>query len=79
MDRYQRPTADLVLLIMALVIALVVVLTGAGIFVLALVHPDYSGALASAFEALGGALGMLLGAILGYLAGRGRSPYSTER
>lgn len=73
----DRPTPDVVLLILTVVVALSVLLTGAGIFALALVNP--SADLSTAFTSLGGVLTLLIGTVIGYLAGKGRSPLSTER
>ena len=67
----DRSTADLVVLITVAVLALVVLLTGGGIFALAVLAPerDLSGAVA----AYGNFVGTLLGAVLGYAAGRARA------
>lgn len=72
----ERPTADLVLLILTIVVALSLLFTGAGIFVLALFDPGVD--LSAALGALGSALTLLIGTVIGYLAGRGRSPTSRE-
>lgn len=73
----ERPTPDLVLLMFTGLIALVVILTGGGLFVLALIHPEYD--MSAAYSSLGNALGLFVGAVLGYLAGKGRSPNSREQ
>jgi len=73
----ERPTADIVLLILTLVIALSILFTGLGIFILAALHPEYD--LSAAFNQFGNVIGLMIGAILGYLAGKGRSPWSTEK
>lgn len=73
----DRPTADLVLIILTSVVGLSILLAGVGLFVLALVHPDWP--LADALAGFGQVLGLLIGAVLGYLAGKGRSAGSQER
>ncbi len=72
----ERPTADLVMLIVTLLVASCILLTGTGLFVLATVHPDYP--LASALATFSETIAVMIGAVLGYLAGRGRSPQSRE-
>lgn len=71
-----RPTADIILLILTGLISLSILLTGAGIFMLALFHPTAD--LSVAFNAIGSVLTLLTGTVVGYLAGRGRSPASRE-
>ena len=73
----DRPTPDVVLLILTLVVALSVLLIGAGIFVLAALHPEYD--ISEAFSSLGQVIGLMIGSVLGYLAGKGRSPVSREK
>lgn len=72
MDGFRRSTPDLVLIILTLVVAACVLLSGCGLFAMALLHPDWP--LADWLTAFSDAVGMLIGAVLGYLAGRGRSP-----
>lgn len=73
----DRPTADLVLLTLTGLIAAVIVLFGAGLFTLALLHPESN--LSAAYSSLASVLGIMVGTVLGYLAGKGRSAQSTER
>lgn len=73
----DRPTADVVLIIITLMICAAILLTGAGIFIVALYYPEYD--LSAAYSSFGNVIGLLVGAILGYLAGKGRSPWSKEQ
>lgn len=66
----DRPTTEIVLLILAVTIALTLLLTGAGIFILSLLQPERDQTVA--VSALGNVIGAVLGAVLGYLAGRGQ-------
>lgn len=72
----ERPTADLVMLIITLLIALSILLTGAGVFLLALFHPEYN--MQAVLSAFAEVIGLMIGAVLGYLAGKGRSSQSKE-
>lgn len=73
----ERPTADLILLILTLLITASVLLTGAGVFVIAVVRPDVDAAtVLSSFAEM---ISLLIGVIVGYIAGRGRSAQSGER
>lgn len=74
----ERPTADIVLLIITFVIAFSILLTGAGVFTIALVYPETT-SLNTIFLSFGDIIGLLIGTVLGYLAGRGRSAGSQER
>ena len=65
----DRPTADLVVLLAAAVLALVVLLAGAGIFVVIVWLPERDWS--DVVVAYGNFVGTLLGAVLGYAAGRG--------
>ena len=59
----ERPTADLILIIITGLVCLSVLLTGAGIFVLAITRPevDYG----SYFAGFSHTIGLLIGAVLG--------------
>ena len=67
----DRPTADVVVLILTVVAAASVLLVGVGLFALALVRPGTD--VTAALEALAAVLTLLIGAVVGYLAGRGHS------
>lgn len=73
----ERPTPDIILLIVTLLVATAILMAGVGIFVIAIVHPEFP--IRDAFEAFGQVIGLMIGSVLGYLAGKGRSPSSTER
>lgn len=69
----DRPVAELILLLLAVVVSLCVLLAGGGIFVTAVVYPDRD--LTGPVAGLGAILSVLLGTVVGYLAGRrGDSP-----
>lgn len=73
----DRPTPDLVLLILTLAVTLSVLLAGAGLFVVAALHPEWD--ISAAITSFGQILGLMIGAVLGYLAGKGRSATSREQ
>jgi hypothetical protein len=72
----ERPTADLVLLIITGLIAASVLLAGAGLILISVLRPDSD--LAPLYGTFGNMIDLLIGAVLGYLAGRGRSAQSKE-
>ena len=65
----NRPTADLVVLLLAGLVAVIVVTAVAGVLVIALVRPraDVGGVVHS----LSDVTNTLIGAVVGYIAGRG--------
>lgn len=67
----DRSTADLVILIVTLLVAVAILMAGAGIFLLALLNPNYP--MTEAFAVFGQVVGLLIGSVLGFLAGKGRS------
>jgi len=66
----DRPTDELILLMVVGLLVATTLLTGAGIIVLALLRPDLD--MSGAISAFGHITGILAGAVVGYLAGRGR-------
>jgi hypothetical protein len=64
----SRSTADLVLLILVALLALVVAVTTIGVITLTIFRPDLN--LTVAVNNLGNTTSALTGAVLGYLAGR---------
>jgi hypothetical protein len=64
----EKPTADLVLLTLVALLALVVALTTAGVLTLTVLRPELD--LTVAVNNLGNTTSALTGAVLGYLAGR---------
>ncbi len=73
----DRPTPDIVMLIITTVIACSILLAGAGLFAVALLHPEYP--IRDAFASFSQVIDLMIGSVLGYLAGKGRSPASSER
>jgi hypothetical protein len=64
----EKPTADLVLLTLVALLAVVVALTTAGVLTLTVLRPELD--LTVAVNNLGNTTSALTGAVLGYLAGR---------
>jgi hypothetical protein len=64
----ERPTADVVLLILVTLLALVVAVTTIGVMTLTITRPDLD--LTVAVNNLGNTTSALTGAVLGFLAGR---------
>lgn len=66
----DKPTHEIVLLVLVCTLAATVLLTGAGIFIVALIQPERD--TSTSIALLGNVVASLLGAVLGYMAGRGR-------
>lgn len=65
----DRPTSDLVVLILATAVGLVILFTGLGLTVLEFVRPAAD--VAVAVQAFQDVVAAITGAVIGYIAGRG--------
>lgn len=64
----ERATADVVVIILAVLIGLSILLSGAAVFVLEILHPEYDTSVA--VETSGELMAVIVGAVVGYIAGR---------
>jgi hypothetical protein len=72
----DRPTTDLVLLILATTIGLTILFAGAGLMLLEALHPEVDTTAAS--TSLGHIIAVIVGVVVGYVAGGRRSPSMRE-
>jgi uncharacterized membrane protein (DUF441 family) len=72
-----RSTADVILIALTIALCISIIVTGFGIIIIAVLHPEQN--LSDAYRSFGNLLGLLVGAVVGYLAGKGRSATSREQ
>lgn len=71
-----RGTADVVVIILAVMVGATVLLSGAAVFVLEVVHPGYDSSVL--VQTSGEIMAVIVGAVVGYIAGNRQQPAAAK-